>query len=97
MKKLSKEVLIDAGKRLMFDIDEKECDLLLEEFEILTKQFELLDEIDNLDNISPMTFPYLVFNNYLRDDIPENALTKEEVLKNAGSVQDGQIKLPKVV
>ena len=44
-----------------------------------------------------MTFPYEIFNDYLREDVPSDVLTKEEALKNAKNVKDGQIKLPKVV
>jgi Asp-tRNA(Asn)/Glu-tRNA(Gln) amidotransferase C subunit len=33
----------------------------------------------------------------LREDVAETPLDRDEALKNAGNVQDGQIKLPKVV
>ena len=38
-----------------------------------------------------------VTTDYLREDVAETPLTKEEVLSNAKDVLDGQIKLPKVV
>ena len=38
-----------------------------------------------------------VTTDYLREDVAETPLTKEEVLANAKDVLDGQIKLPKVV
>jgi Asp-tRNA(Asn)/Glu-tRNA(Gln) amidotransferase C subunit len=34
---------------------------------------------------------------YLREDVAETPLPRDEALKNAGSVQDHEIKLPKVV
>lgn len=97
MKQINEAVLKDASHRLLFDISDEEMKLLLSEFDILVKQFELLKDIENVNEVKPMTFPYEIFNDYLREDIPSDVLTKEEALKNAKNVKDGQIKLPKVV
>ena len=97
MKKVTKEVLVDASNRLLLTMSDEEFDLLLEEFDTLTKQFNLIGEIEGVDEEKPMTFPYEVYQYTLREDVPCKPLKKEEVLKNAGSVQDGQIKLPKVL
>lgn len=97
MKQINEEVLKDASHRLLFDISDEEMKLLLNEFDILVKQFELLKDIENVNEVKPMTFPYEIFNDYLREDVPSDVLTKEEALENAKNVKDGQIKLPKVV
>lgn len=97
MKQINEVVLKDASHRLLFDISDEEMKLLLSEFDILVKQFELLKDIENVNEVKPMTFPYEIFNDYLREDVPSDVLTKEEALKNAKNVKDGQIKLPKVV
>ena len=97
MKQINEAVLKDASHRLLFDISDEEMKLLLSEFDILVKQFELLKDIENVNEVKPMTFPYEIFNDYLREDVPNDVLTKEEALKNAKNVKDGQIKLPKVV
>ncbi|HBP44100.1 MAG TPA: hypothetical protein DEA28_04150 [Firmicutes bacterium] len=97
MKKVNKDVLKDASNRLLFTMSDEEFDLLLDEFEILTKQFDLIGDIEGVDDETPMTFPYEVYQYTLREDIPTKPLGRDEVLKNAGSVQDGQIKLPKVI
>jgi Asp-tRNA(Asn)/Glu-tRNA(Gln) amidotransferase C subunit len=44
-----------------------------------------------------MTFPFDASVDYLREDVAETPLPRDEALKNAGSVQDHEIKLPKVV
>lgn len=97
MKQIDEAVLKDASHRLLFDISDEEMKLLLSEFDILVKQFELLKDIEKVNEVKPMTFPYEIFNDYLREDVPSDVLTKEEALKNAKNVKDGQIKLPKVV
>jgi aspartyl-tRNA(Asn)/glutamyl-tRNA(Gln) amidotransferase subunit C len=97
MKAINKEVLKDAAKRLLFDMSEEEYDTLLNEFDIVIKQMDKIGQIEGVDNYEPMTFPYEISTSFLREDIPEKPLSKEEALRNAKSKVNGQIKLPKVV
>lgn len=100
MKEVNKNVLKDAALRLMFDMKDEEYETLLNEFDIITKQLVLMDEIKGLNDIEPMSFPYIDESfNLLRDDeeIKETLLNKEEVLSVAKNTKEGQIKLPKVV
>ncbi len=97
MKEINKEVLVDAAHRLLFDMSEEEYQTLLEEFSILTKQMETIGKIEGLENYEPMTFPFPCEVSFLREDIPSAPLDRDLALSNAGSVQDHQIKLPKVV
>lgn len=91
------EILKKCANNLMFDMSEEQYQLLLKEFQVITKQMELLGEIDGLSEVEPMTFPFDVTTTFLREDVEGICLTKEEVLRNAKDVVDGQIKLPKVV
>lgn len=97
MKKVDKSVLKDAANRLYFDMSDDQYEMLLEEFDTIREQFELMGKIGGVDDAIAMTFPFDVSISYLREDVPEKPLEKEDVLKNAGNVKDGQIKLPKVV
>ncbi len=99
MKKVDKEVLKDCANRLLFDMKDEEYDVLLNEFEVITSQLKLMDDIEGIDNITPMSFPYVDENfSLLREDNEgEEILSKEDMLKNAKEVKEGQIKLPKVV
>jgi aspartyl-tRNA(Asn)/glutamyl-tRNA(Gln) amidotransferase subunit C len=97
MKAVNKDVLKDAANRLLFDMSDEQYDMLLDEFHIIQSQFELIGKIKGVDDATPMTFPFDCTVTYLREDKPDAPLKKEDVLKNAKSVQDGQIKLPKVV
>ncbi|MCQ2741764.1 MAG: Asp-tRNA(Asn)/Glu-tRNA(Gln) amidotransferase GatCAB subunit C [Bacilli bacterium] len=97
MKEITLDVLRDAANRLMFDMSEEEYQTLLQEFDVLKKQMEMIGKIEGLENYAPMTFPFPCEVSYLREDVAEEPLKKEDALRNAGSKQDGQIKLPKVV
>lgn len=97
MKKIDMELLKQSAHNLMFDMKESEYVTLLEEFSVITKQMELISEIPGVDDAEPMTFPFDVVTNYLREDVAGKPLSQEEALKNASDVVDGQIRLPKVV
>ncbi len=97
MKEITIDVLHDAANRMLFDMSDEEYQTLFEEFKILTKQMETIGKIEGLEELEPMTFPFECANPFLRDDVAEEPLPREEALSNSGSVQDNEIKLPKVV
>ena len=97
MKEATKEVLKKTANNLMFDMTDEEYDQLADDFKVILEQTKIFNEIDGIDEAEPMTFPFDVTNDYLREDeavAPEN---REDILKNASDVKDGQIRLPKVV
>lgn len=97
MKAVNKEILKTAANNIFFDMSDSEIETLLDEFKIVQKQMELIGTIKGLDEVEPMTFPFDVTIDYLREDEPGEPLSKNDAIKNAGSTKDGQIKLPKVV
>lgn len=97
MKKITKEILLECAHNLMFDLTNEELDSLLTDFEIITKQMELIGEIDGVDDASPMVFPFDMPNGELREDVPSTPTNRDELLKNTSEVENGQIKLPRVV
>lgn len=97
MQKISKEVLKKCANNLMFDMLEEEYDTLLNEFDDLMSQMALIDKIEGLQELKPMTFPFECSTSFLREDEEGEMLDVNEVLSNAKDVSMGQIKLPKVV
>lgn len=97
MQKVTKEVLKLASNKLMFEMSESEYDNLLKDFDSITKQMKLLDEISGVDEVEPMVFPFEVTNSILREDVAKESLSREDALSNAKEVENGQIKLPRVV
>ena len=97
MKEYNIEVLKDAAKRLLFDMSESEYETLLKEFDIVTKQMNIIGSNSEIEKYEPMSFPFECSTSYLREDVPEEPLSREEALKNSKRKIGGQIKLPKVV
>lgn len=97
MKKVTKEVLQECANKLMFCLAEDELSTLLRDFNTIISQMELIKNIPGVDDVEPMTFPFEIEQSYLREDVAEEPLKKEDALKNAIDVVDGQIRLPKVI
>ena len=97
MKKVSIEILKNTANRLMFDMTDEEYEKLLNQFDVIIKQMELIGEIPGVDEAEPMVFPFDVTNSYLREDISSEPISRDDALKNCENVKDGQISLPKVV
>ena len=94
---VTKEKLKDYAAKLMFDMDDEGYDRTLEEFETVEKHMALIGEIENIDSVEPMTFPYVTYHATLREDEAQDCLTNEEVLSNAKETKANQVKVPKVV
>lgn len=97
MKKITLDLLKQCATNLMFEMKEEEYQKLLKDFDVLTLQLALINDLDGVDDQEPMTFPFECHTDYLREDIEGETLPVEDVLKNAKDVIGGQIKLPKVV
>lgn len=97
MKKVNKEILKESANKLMFDMEESQYDTLLDEFSIIIQQMDLISSVDGIDDVEPMVFPFDVTTSLMREDEVKDVLTRDEALKNASDVVDGQIRLPKVV
>lgn len=97
MKNINKETLKMAANKLMFDMSEEQYNHLLNEFDVIVSQMNLIGKIEGVDNATPMTFPFDVTSTKLREDVATTPLERDVALKNAKDVVDGQIRLPRVV
>ena len=94
MKELNVVNLKEAAKQILIDIPENEYCLLVEKFKKILDQ---LKNIDDLDSYEPMNFPFFCEVNefFLRDDVVEKTVERDDFLKNSNYKIAGQIKFPK--
>lgn len=97
MKEVTVDLLKKCANNLMFEMTDSQYEMLYEEFGVLIKQMALLEKIEGLEKVEPMTFPFECSTSFLREDEASTPLPREEALKNAKEVIASQIKLPKVV
>ena len=94
---ISKEKLKDYANKLMFDMNPDEYETLQQEFEIILKQMDLIGNIENIENVSPMTFPYINEEIQLRSDEESSCIDIEEALGNCQMRKGREVKVPRVV
>ena len=94
---MDKETLVMLANKLMFTMDDSEYDTLLVEFDTMIKQMDLICQIDGIENVEPMCYPFPLDDVVLREDEVVDELQIDEILQNSGSNLYNQVKLPKVV
>lgn len=94
---MDKETLKILAKKLMFTMDEAEYDTLLDEFDVILKQMDLIGKIKDIDKVEPLIYSFELENVTMRDDTVLDELPIEDILKNSGDTLYNQVKVPKVV
>ena len=94
---MDKETLKMLANKLMFTMEDSEYDTLLQEFDVMIKQMDLIGQIEGIENVEPMSYPFLIDDVCLREDDVVDELEIDDILQNSGSNLYNQVKLPKVV
>ena len=97
MNKITKENIQDYALKLMFKMKDDEYDTFEKEFETIIKHMDLIGKIKGIENVEPLTFPFINEDVDLREDVVTDMLTTDEALSNAKDVVYGEVKVPKVV
>lgn len=84
-------------KDLYFSVDdEEEMNFIIGEFSQIAKAVQHFENVD-VENVEPSSWPFMFETDYLREDVVDNTLERDEALKNAADTQDGYVKYVKVV
>lgn len=97
MSKFTKEMVDSYANKLLFNLTEEENQMVLDEFEVVDKTIDLINEIDGIDKLEPMTHALDDIIVDLREDISEESIKIEDSLRNAGATEGREIEVPKVV
>ena len=97
MGKFTKEMVNDYADKLMIGLTEEENKMVLDEFEIIDKNIDLINEIPNIEQVEPMTHTLDDFTYELREDVPEESIEIEDLLSNCDDATDREVVVPKVV
>lgn len=94
---IEKSKLKDYANKLMFDMNDEEYETLAKEFDTVLMQFDLIGKIENINNVEPMTFPYLKEEVTLRDDSKSRVVDVDVAFSNCHGKKGDEIKVPRVV
>lgn len=97
MAKFTKEMVTDYADKLLIGLTEEETKMVLDEFEIIDKNIDIINEIPNIENVEPMTHCLDNFVYELREDVVEESVDIDDLLSNCDDHIDDEVKVPKVV
>ena len=93
----TKEMIKDYADKLLIGLTDEEVNTLLDEFDVIKDNMELIDKIPNLKDVEPLSFPYDMTTDTLRKDVADESLTIDEIIQNCDDTIEGCIEVPKVV
>ena len=97
MNRFTKELVDDLANKLLIGLTEEENSSVLHEFEDIDKQIDLINEIPNIESVSPMTHALDDFVFELREDVSEGSSSVEDLFSNSDMHTEREIEVPKVV
>lgn len=97
MSKFTKEIVDDLAEKLLIGLTPEENQMVLDEFEIIDANIDLINKIPNIENVEPMTHTLDNFVYELRDDVAEASTPIDELLQNCTDHTDNEVQVPKVV
>lgn len=97
MSKFTREMVNDYAEKLMIDLTEEENKMVLDEFDIIDKNIDLINEIKDIEKVEPMTHALDSFEFELREDEIEESISIEELLANCDEATDREVEVPRVV
>lgn len=93
----TKEKVLKLADLLMIGLTEEETNMVFDEFEIIDKNINKINEIENIADIEPMTHALDNFDYVLREDVADESIPKDELLQNSDNNDGDNVVIPKVV
>lgn len=93
----TKDMVDSYADKLLIGLTPEENKMVLNEFEVIDKNIDLINDIENLSNVEPMSYCLDDFTYVLDEDVIEPSISIEDALSNSDETLDREIVVPKVV
>ncbi len=98
MSNFTKEKIDKYANDLLIGLTDEERTMIQEEFDVIEKNINLINEIPNIKDVEPLSYPYEMEMDDLRsDDEIDETIEIDTLLKNAGQIDGREVEVPKVV
>ena len=97
MSKFTAEMVDNYADKLLIGLTPEENAMVLNEFDAIDANIDLINAIDGIKDVEPMTHCLDDFVYELRDDVAEESVPIEDLLANSDDTEDREIVVPKVV
>lgn len=97
MTKFTKEIVDSLADKLLIGLSDEENEMVLKEFETIDSNLNLVNKIDGINEVEPMTHCLDDFVYELREDVVLESVPIEDLLKNSDETDGDEIEVPKIV
>ena len=98
MSNFTKEKIDKFANDLLIGLTDEERDMIQSEFDTIEKNMDLINEIPNIKDVEPLSYPFEMSVDDLRDDsIEGDKIDIDELLSNCDRVEGREVEVPKVV
>ena len=97
MSRFTKEMINDYAEKLLIGLTEEENKMVLDEFDEIDKNIDLINEISGIKDVEPMSHCLDDFEFELREDEYRESVPIDVIFSNCDSMRDDEVKVPKVV
>ncbi len=96
-KKFTSEMVDDYADKLLIGLTREENKMVLEEFDIIDAQIDIINRIPGIENVEPMSWCLDLVIDDLREDVVEESVPIDDLLANSDDATDSEVQVPKVV
>lgn len=97
MSKFTAEMVDSYADKLLIGLSREENEMVLNEFDAIDASIDLINDIEGISDVEPMTHCLDDFVYELREDVIVESPAIEDLLRNSDDTEDGEIVVPKVV
>ena len=97
MSKFTAEMVDSYADKLLIGLSPEENAMVLSEFDAIDANIDLINDIEGISDVEPMTHTLDDFEYELREDVATESPAIEDLLRNSDDTEDREIVVPKVV
>ena len=97
MNKFTEEMVDFYADKLLIGLSREENKMVLDEFATIDENLDLVNKIEGINEVEPMTHCLDDFVYELREDVVQESVPIEDLLANSDDTTDTEIVVPKVV
>ena len=98
MSNFTKEMIDDYADKLLIGLTEEERTNIQEEFDEIEKNMDLINQIPDIKDTEPLSYPFeSVVDDLRSDDEVGEEIPIEELLRNCDQYEGREVEVPKVV
>ena len=98
MSNFTKEKIDYYANALLIGLSDEERNMIQEEFDQIDKNINIINEIPNIKDVDPQSYPYDMEVKDLRsDDVEGEEIPIDVLLRNADKTEGREVEVPKVV